>query len=99
MDSKSALKYGQTYADEVKKRFSAAKVFMYGSHIYGNPTDESDIDIAVIFNGFNGDWLKTSSDLWEITENVNTTIEPVLLDMSRDKSGFAHHIMQTGVEL
>lgn len=99
MDSKSALKYGQAYADEVKKKFSVAKVFMYGSHIYGTPTDESDIDIAVIFNGFSGDWLKTSSDLWQMTESVNTAIEPVLLDISSDKSGFAHHIVQTGVEL
>lgn len=55
---------------------------MYRTFIQKN----SDIDIAVIFNGFSGDWLKTSGDLWRITEKADTIIEPVLLDMQNDPS-------------
>ena len=59
----------------------------------------SDIDIAVIFNGFSGDWLKTSSDLWRITEKADTIIEPVLLDLKNDPSGFVQEVLRTGTEI
>ena len=99
MDKGTALKYSKEYAEKVRKKFSPQKMYMYGSCAYGNPGDESDIDIAVIFNGFNGDWLSTSGELWGMTESISTRIEPVLLDIASDKSGFAHEIERTGIEI
>lgn len=99
MDRREALRDSRRYAERVKQRFPQCKIVMYGSYAYGNPTQDSDIDIAVIFNGFSGDWLKTSSQLWEDTETINTKIEPVLLDMTEDPSGFCEHVMNVGIEV
>ena len=62
----------------------------------GTAHKESDIDVAVIFDGFSGDWLKTSSQLWRLTRNVSFDIEPILLDSTNDKSGFVKNIYKTG---
>ncbi len=99
MDKKSALQYGYEYSNKVKSKFPSVRVFMYGSYAYGNPNNDSDIDIAVISNHFTDNWLDISSELWEMTENVNTIIEPILLDSSNDRNGFTHHVMHTGIEL
>ena len=99
MDKNTALIYGKRYADIVRQKFSPQKIYMYGSYVYGEPRNESDIDIAVIFNGFNGDWLRTSGELWGMTESISTRIEPILLDIAADKSGFVREIERTGIEI
>ncbi|MCD8090063.1 MAG: nucleotidyltransferase domain-containing protein [Clostridiales bacterium] len=72
---------------------------MYGSQVYGNPTEYSDIDIAVIFDGYDGDEWKTSSRLCLFAWNIDKSIEPILLDLKYDRSGFAEEIMKVGIEL
>jgi predicted nucleotidyltransferase len=99
MDKSTALKYAKEYAKKVKKACSPLAVIVYGSYINGVPTDDSDIDIAVIFDGFTGDFLETSAMLYQITCEVSTTIEPILLDIANDKSGFAHQILKTGLSV
>ena len=99
MDKSTALKYAKEYAEKVKEACSPLAVIVYGSYINGVPTDDSDIDIAVIFDGFTGDFLETSAMLYEITCEVSTTIEPILLDIANDKSGFAHQILNTGLSV
>lgn len=99
MDKNAALKYSKEYANRIKKQFPSYRIVVYDSYVSGEPTEESDIDIAVITSGFSGNWLKISSKLWEETENVNTKIEPVLLDTKNDPSGFCEHVLKTGIEL
>lgn len=99
MDRNKAFIDSQRYAEKVKKRFPECKIILYGSYVNGNPTEESDIDIAVIFNSFNGNWLETSSQLWADTEEINTKIEPILLDQGEDKSGFCEHVLNVGIEV
>lgn len=100
MDKRQAFIDSSYYANKVKKRFpDCIKVVLYGSYANGTPTQDSDIDIAVIFSNFSGNWLETSAQLWEDTEKINTKIEPILLDMSEDESGFCEHVIKTGIEL
>jgi predicted nucleotidyltransferase len=96
MDRETALKNATAYAEEVRKFFNPVSIIMYGSYATGVPVPESDIDIAVIFNGYNGNWMKDSAILWELTKNVSTLIEPVLLDRANDPSGFVESIYNTG---
>jgi predicted nucleotidyltransferase len=75
-------------------------IVLFGSYVNGNPDEYSDIDIAVIFNGFDGDWYETAVLLQKLTRGVNDSslggIEPHLLDETSDRSGFLAHIMKTG---
>lgn len=96
MDKTTALKIAKNYAELIKKDFSPVAVVLYGSYVNGNYDENSDIDIAIIVDGFQGDVLEASAKLYRYTCEISTIIEPVLLDISNDKSGFANKILLTG---
>ena len=96
MDRATAIKNAAAYAAEVRKVFDPFSIVLYGSYVNGTPTEESDIDIAVVFDGYDGNWLKDSATLWGITRKVSTLIEPILLDRTKDPSGFVADIFRSG---
>ena len=96
LDQAAVVNTVKQYADVVTKELSPAAIVLYGSYAKGNPHEDSDIDVAVIFDNFTGDWLKTSSRLWKLTEDISFDIEPVLLDSTQDRSGFVQNIYATG---
>jgi len=96
LDKATVIDTVERYADLVKKELSPASIVLYGSYVNGTPHEDSDIDVAIIFNGFSGDWLKTSARLWRLTREISFDIEPILLDTTEDKSGFVKHVIKTG---
>ena len=96
LDKGAAENAARQYADIVAKELSPAAIVLYGSYAKDNPHEDSDIDVAVIFHGFTGDWLDTSARLWRLTREVSTYIEPILLDSAEDKSGFVRNVFKTG---
>ena len=96
LDKRTVITTVKQYADIVIKELSPAAIVLYGSYAKGNPHKDSDIDVAVIFDGFTGDWLKVSSDLWKLRRNISFDIEPILLDSTQDMSGFVKNIYKTG---
>ena len=57
---------------------------------------DSDIDIAVVVPSINGDYYSTAAHLWRITMDVNTLIEPVLIEEIHP-SPLYEDILQTGI--
>ena len=96
LDKTEVRKIAALYVEEVKKILTPKTVILFGSYVNGNPHEWSDIDIAVVVNGFEGDWLETASRLFSLCKNVSIDIEPHLMDGQHDKSGFLEHIMKTG---
>lgn len=96
LDKGAVVNVVERYADAVKSEFAPAAIVLFGSYANGTPNDDSDIDVGVVFNGFTGEWLKTSSRLWGLREDISLYIEPHLLDSSDDKSGFVNHVYKTG---
>jgi predicted nucleotidyltransferase len=96
LDKGTVINTVEKYANAVKKEFSPMSIILFGSYAKGNAREESDIDVAVIFNGFSGDWLKASARLWRLTHDISFDIEPHLLDITQDKSGFTKHVIKTG---
>jgi predicted nucleotidyltransferase len=96
MDRAAAISSATAYAAEVCKVFSPASIVMYGSYVKGTATSESDIDVAVIFDGYTGNWLKDSALLWGLTMKISTLIEPIILDRTQDPSGFVEEVCKTG---
>jgi predicted nucleotidyltransferase len=96
LDKETVIDTVERYVDAVKKELSPEAIVLYGSYANGSAHEESDIDVAVIFNKFSGNWLKTSNRLWRLTEDISLYIEPILLDSTSDKSGFVQNIYQTG---
>jgi len=96
MDKAAALVIARQYADVVVKEMSPDKVLLFGSHVKDKAREGSDIDIAIIFDGFEGDWFRACVKLSSLTRKVNAAIEPVLLDIRDDKTGFVQEVLRTG---
>lgn len=96
LDKATVIKTVEQYALAVTKELKPQSIFLYGSYVNGNANDDSDIDVAVVFNGYSGEWLKDSAMLWRLTVPISLDIEPVLLDSTKDPSGFVADIFKTG---
>jgi predicted nucleotidyltransferase len=96
LDKESVRKLAAKYAQEVKKVLDPDTIILFGSYVNGKPHEWSDIDIAVVMNDFQGNWMETVVMLFDLRKNVSFDIEPHLLDELRDKSGFLEHVKKTG---
>ena len=96
LDKATVISMAQQYAFEVEKHFKPKAIMLYGSYAKGTAGEYSDIDIAVIIDGFSGDYLETSKQLYKLRRNISADIEPVLLDSYSDESGFVAEILRTG---
>ncbi|MCI8827605.1 MAG: nucleotidyltransferase domain-containing protein [Ruminiclostridium sp.] len=97
MDQKQVLSLAKEYAAAVREVVDATAVFLYGSHAKGTATEDSDIDIAIVVKEISGDYLDTMSALWRLTRSVNQNIEPVLLTLEDETSGFLSTVRKTGI--
>jgi len=75
MDKKDAINIAYKYADTVKESFDFKKIILFGSYIKGNYSDDSDIDIAIVFSDYNNR-LDMQLELFKLTRKVDTRIEP-----------------------
>ena len=96
MDKAAVIKTARQYAQAVAGELKPSVILLYGSYAKNTADADSDIDVAVVFDGFQGDWLETSARLWKLRRNISDDIEPILLDRTQDKSGFIKEIFRTG---
>ncbi|MCL2003551.1 MAG: nucleotidyltransferase domain-containing protein [Oscillospiraceae bacterium] len=96
LDKGKAREIAHKYANTVVKAFTPDKIILFGSHVNGVPHEWSDIDVAVLIDGFDGDWLNISAELYALAWTFDEIIEPHLLDPSHDPSGFVAHVVKTG---
>ena len=99
MDKNTALKEVIKYKDAILKEFSPKKIFLFGSYSNGTQKESSDIDVGILFDKLEGNYLENIAKLWSIAWQVNLKIEPHLLDTTQDPSGFVQHIINSGQEV
>ena len=76
LDKGAVINTVERYTEAVKKEFSPIAVILFGSYVNGNPNEDSDIGVGIVFNGFTGDWRKTSSRLLNLAYDISWDIEP-----------------------
>jgi len=96
MDKSQALEKAMQYAALVGEKIKPQKVVLYGSYTKGNWKEESDIDIAVVVDAINEDFLDTEILLYKLRRNIDDRIEPILLECKNDESGFLDEILKHG---
>lgn len=96
MDKSQALEKAIEYAALVSEKIKPQKIILYGSYVKGNWKEESDIDIAVIVNAIEGDFLDMEAMLYKLRRNIDDRIEPILLEEDNDESGFLNEILEHG---
>ena len=99
MDREQVIKIASSYAEVVRSIINPSDIILFGSYINGNTDSNSDIDIAVVFDIFTGDYWQTIQKLHELTMSVDTRIEPVLLDVNNDPSGFVKAVRREGLKV
>ena len=99
MDKREVIKIVKKYVSSISTIINPEKVYLYGSHSKENAHSNSDIDVAFVYDEFKGDYIKTLGDLYFKTIDIDTRIEPVIVERKKDPSGFLYDIEKTGIEI
>jgi len=84
------------FSESVRKAFDPEMIILYGSYAKGTQSESSDIDVAVIVDRVEGDFLDQETLLYRMRRDIDDRIEPILIESTSDRSGFLHSIMSTG---
>lgn len=80
---------------------SVEKAFLFGSYLSNTATKDSDIDLLIVTEDENDDYL--AGKMWNLTKKVNSKIEPFLVSTSRfygnDNSPLVDLVKRTGFEI
>lgn len=96
MDKRELVEKLKKYASLVAQNINVKKILLYGSYARGDFNQKSDIDIAIIVDSIEEDFLETETTLYRLRRDVDDRIEPVLLEENNDKSGFLDEIKKYG---
>ena len=75
------------------------KVYLFGSYAKGNPHKDSDIDVALVVNDWEGNYFDVIPPIWRLTEKVDYRIEPHVIVPHEDYAGLLDEIKKTGIEI
>ena len=99
MATPDILEIASRYKATLERNMHPLAIILFGSHARGNPGPESDIDIAVVVKGVEGDYLDFQASLWKASRDVDDRIEPVLIVEGSDPSGFYESIKSYGQQI
>ena len=99
MDKKSAIELAKRFSEQVCEFMPVQRVILYGSCVKEEAKVNSDIDIAVIVEKLEGDYLNAQAKLFRLRRSIDLRIEPIIIEQSEDKSGFLEEILETGIEI
>ena len=74
-------------------------VYLFGSFAKGTANKDSDIDVALVVNHFDGDYFEVIPSIWRLRENIDFRIEPHVIARDTDYAGFLDEIQRTGVQI
>ena len=75
------------------------KAYVFGSFANGYPHKDSDIDVALVVNRWDGDYFDVVRPIWKLRKKVDLRIEPHIIDPETDFSGFLMEVQRTGIEI
>lgn len=55
----------QRYCDDIAMAFKPQRIILFGSHAYGTPTADSDVDLLVVMRKARQFWMRTSQQIHE----------------------------------
>ena len=104
MAEKAIIKLVKRYAKLLQKNgIPLDAVFLYGSHVSGQATPESDIDLLVVSSLFDKDRYARLGELWNLTRYIDTRIEPIVVGEKQfrtdDVTPIYEIVRQTGIKV
>lgn len=100
MDQAEVIKKLSCYKSELLKHLNLKKMYLFGSYSQNNQTQYSDIDVALVVDKIQGDYLNYLTLIWKLGGDLDPRIEPVVFEENQpDYSGFFETIRRTGIEI
>jgi predicted nucleotidyltransferase len=89
------------YAGLLKEHIGLHSLYVYGSYASGKFTADSDIDIAVVADGFSGDLVEDRFKLMKLRRNVDNRIEPhpFSIEEFNEEDPMAKEVIRTGIRI
>lgn len=75
MDKTDALNIAEEYANAVGKKLNYKRIILFGSYAKGSYNEDSDIDIAVVFDDFKN-MMDMQLELMRLRRKIDSRIEP-----------------------
>jgi len=83
MVEKSIIGLLQEFSAILRKAgIDVKQIILYGSHAIGTPRDDSDIDVAVVSEGFGEDRVEEGMHLFRLAGRLDPRIEPVPVSLN-----------------
>ena len=89
------------YASNLKNHINLHSLYLYGSYAKGNYNIDSDIDIAVIADGFTGDIVEDTYMLMKLRRKIDKRIEPHPFSVHEftEDNPIVKEIISTGIKV
>ena len=97
MDKRKAINIAKKFSIRAKDVIATEKIILFGSFAKGTNHKDSDIDIALIVKDSRYNFFKTYRQLSNICREIDTRIEPIILEKNKDFSGFLETIYKEGI--
>lgn len=97
MDKTEVILKLKKYKKLLSQKMDFEELILFGSYANGNPSEDSDVDVAVVVDKLEGDYFLTRPLLWKIRREVDDRIEPFVFEKKHDESGFLEEVMRTGI--
>lgn len=100
-DLNAALKIVEKYAELLKENMDVKGVYLFGSFVRGGFDEDSDIDVAVVSDEFNGDLVDDTLKLMRLRRKVDNRIEPhpFLLKDFNENNPFVKELMSNNIKV
>lgn len=97
MDKCEVLEIIREYRQALIKLFPNSLTYLFGSYAKECQREMSDIDVAVIVPKLSENYLwEDSPKLWRLSGDINSLIEPVLLEKNENNPLY-QEIIKTGI--
>jgi len=97
MDKGKIIEIVKQFKEKASGNFNPKEIYLFGSFAKGNPHKDSDIDVALVYDAYEGDFIKDMGELFMISYKIDNRIEPIIVDKKDDISGFLSEIKETGI--
>lgn len=82
---------------------SVRKAFLYGSYSDNSASEDSDIDVLLVSDGFEESNDRLVGKVWRLTSKVNSRIEPILIETKNyensENSPLISKVKETGIQI
>ena len=99
MDQADAINKGIAYKQLLSRYLTFSQMFLFGSYAKGNFHENSDIDIAIVVDHAEGDYFTIQPLLFKLRRQIDSRIEPVIIEREHDAAGFLDEILKSGIEI